>query len=146
MSVVMTAEQNKTVVRKIIEEVNRDHSISNIDNILRKFYNDEMVYHGTGTGETLDKNGMKEFFSIYFAAFPDMKFEIQDLVAEGDKVVYRMTAKGTHKGELMGIPATGRTFSVRTIGIMRFKDGKVVEEWENFDELGVFRQLGLVKE
>ncbi|MEM4290433.1 MAG: ester cyclase [Nitrososphaerota archaeon] len=142
----MTAEQNKTVVRKIIEEVNRDHSDSNIDNILSKFYSGEFVYHGTGAGETLDRNGIKEFLSIYFAAFPDMNLEIQDLVAEGDKVVYRMTAKGTHKGDLIGIPATGRTFSVRTIGIMMFKDGKVVEEWENFDELGVFRQLGLVRE
>ena len=70
---------------------------------------------------------------------------IDDLLADGDKVIYRNTYSGTQKGEMMGIPATGKHVVVRTIGIARISGGKIVEEWENMDELGIMQQLGVIE-
>ncbi len=69
---------------------------------------------------------------------------IDELLADGDKVIYRNTYSGTQKGEMMGIPATGKQVNVRTIGIVRISDGKIVEEWENMDEMGLMQQLGVI--
>ena len=69
---------------------------------------------------------------------------IDDLLADGDKVIYRMTYRGTHKGEFFGVPATNKEVTARTIGIARIADGKIIEEWENMDEMGFMQQLGVV--
>jgi predicted ester cyclase len=77
-------------------------------------------------------------------AFPDLKGTPEDQIAEGDKVVMRWTARGTHQGELQGIPPTGRRVTVTGIVISRAAEGKLVESWEVYDALGMMRQLGLV--
>jgi predicted ester cyclase len=79
-----------------------------------------------------------------FTAFPDSQVSTDDLMAEGDKVCYRMTIRGVHKAELMGIPATNKAITVRAIGIARVSGDQIVEEWENFDELGMMQQLGVI--
>ena len=82
---------------------------------------------------------------MYRTAFPDLVLTVQDQIAEGDKVVTRVTVQGTHKGDLMGTPPTGKQATATAISIMRFADNKVVEEWELVDEMGMMRQLGLVE-
>ncbi len=81
---------------------------------------------------------------MYFAAFPDSHFTIEDLIAVGDTVVVRYTARGTHQGNLMAIPPTGKQVSVTAIGIFRIGNGIAVEEWLNIDDLGMLQQLGVV--
>jgi predicted ester cyclase len=86
----------------------------------------------------------KQFILMYITAFPDARFTIDDIIAEGDTVVVRYTARGTHQGNLMGIPPTGKQASVTTIGIFRIVNGKAVEQWINCDDLGLLQQLGVV--
>ena len=78
------------------------------------------------------------------SAFPDMQATIEDMIAEGDKVAVRYTGTGTHKGELMGIPATGKQIAVTGIEIIRIAGGKMVERWEAFDNLSFMQQLGVI--
>ena len=78
------------------------------------------------------------------SAFPDCRITIEDLIACEDKIVALLTFSGTHQGEFRGIPATGRKFSVASINIGRFKDGKLVESWGNSDALGAMQQIGVI--
>ena len=87
-----------------------------------------------------------QFLSAIFKGFPDVRGTIDDLLADEDKVVYRLTIKGTHKAEMMGIPATNKAVTIRSIGIARIAGDKIVEEWENYDELGMMQQLGVIPE
>ena len=81
---------------------------------------------------------------MYRSAFPDVHFTIEDLFAAGDKVVSRWTARGTHKGELMGIPATGKQVEVTGMDIDQVSGGKIVGSWNSWDALGLMQQLGVV--
>ena len=102
-----------------------------------------MIEHNPPPGVPAGPEGMKDSVRMFRAAFPDIRVTIHDTLAEGDKVVIRATASGTHMGELMGIPATGRRIAVDEIHIVRCVDGKVVEHWGVEDSLGMMRQLGL---
>ncbi len=77
-------------------------------------------------------------------AFPDWHGPLEDVIAEGDKVTTRWTFQGTHQGELFGIPATGKQVTLTGMGIYRIENGKIVELWTNFDQLGMLQQLGVV--
>jgi steroid delta-isomerase-like uncharacterized protein len=83
---------------------------------------------------------------VYRNAFPEIQMTVEDLIAEGDKVVTRWTARGTHQGELMGIPPSGNPVEVTGITIDRIEGGKVVETWANYDALGMMQQVGAVPE
>jgi len=91
-----------------------------------------------------DREGFKAFVGINLGAFPDVKVTSDSLVAEGDKVVNRWTAIGTHTGELMGIPATGKRITMTGITIVRVADGKITEFWMESDQMGMMQQLGVV--
>jgi len=94
-----------------------------------------------------DERGPESFkrsASMYREAFPDLKLEVEEQVAEGDLVVSRWSSSGTNEGEMMGMPATGKHASVSGISIDRFQDGKIVETWTNWDTLGLMQQLGVV--
>jgi len=88
--------------------------------------------------------GIKQFVTVYRQAFPDVGFNIEDQIAEDDKVVMHYTITGTHKGEFQGIAATGRTIKITGIAIHRIADGKIVEIWANWDALSLMQQLGEV--
>src|SRR5919201_628052 len=92
----------------------------------------------------MDLAAMKQVMPAWNAAFPDLHWTVEDLIAEGDKVVSRYTCRATHQGELMGIPATGKVVTWTCILISRFAGGKCVEEWEEADMLGLFQQLGAI--
>jgi steroid delta-isomerase-like uncharacterized protein len=87
---------------------------------------------------------MRAFIEMYRTAFPDTRIEFAEMVAEGDLVAGPWRATGTHQGELMGIPATGKSISITGMGMDRVVDGKIVESWGNWDALGMLTQLGVV--
>ncbi len=108
---------------------------------------DDFVEHEVAPGLEPTKAGVKEFFTMYIAAFPDLRFEPEDILPSGDKVVGRVRATGTNTGDFMGMPATGKSVSVEAIDIIRFgDDGLAHEHWGVFDALGMMQQLGVVPE
>jgi steroid delta-isomerase-like uncharacterized protein len=105
----------------------------------------DVVFHGTtGDGELHGIDEMKAFVAGYRRAFPDARSTVEDQVAEGDKVVTRWRARGTHRGELGPVPPTGRAFEIEGVTIERIAGGRIAEVWVARDELGLLRQLGLV--
>ncbi len=90
--------------------------------------------------------GEKKRANLYRSAFPDLHFTVEEVIADGDKVVARYSARGTHKGELNGIAPTGKSTNVSGVTIARIANGKVAESWVNWDALGLMRQLGVVPE
>ena len=108
---------------------------------------DDFVEHEVTPGLAPTKAGVKDFFGMQRAAFPDMLMDVQDVVASGDKVVVRARFTGTHQGEFMGMPATGRNVDVQLIDIFRLAgDGLVHEHWGVYDALAMMQQLGAVPE
>ena len=104
---------------------------------------DDFIEHEETPGLAPTKDGVKAFFRMYISAFPDLRMEVQDVLSSGDKVVARTKATGTHQAEFMGMAATGKSFGVKLIDIMRFgDDGLVHEHWGVFDALAMMQQLG----
>src|SRR5215813_3624752 len=108
---------------------------------------DDFVEHEVTPGLEPTKQGVKDFFRMYIAAFPDLRMEAEDVLPSGDKVIARARGTGTQRGEFMGMPATGRSIDVEFIDIMRFgDDGLVKEHWGVFDALTMMQQLGAIPE
>ena len=105
---------------------------------------DDFVEHEETPGLAPTKDGVKAFFRMYLAAFPDLRMDPVDVLPSGDKVVARVKATGTNTGEFMGMPATGKNVDVQLIDIMRFgDDGLVHEHWGVFDAMAMMQQLGV---
>ncbi len=139
----MSAEQNKAIVRRITEEIWNKGDFDLIDELIASHF----VFHDPGVPmEVRGPDGYKQFVTIYRNAFPDVHLTIEDLIAEGDKVAYRWLATGTQKGDLPNIPATGKQISVAGMNIRHIEDGKVVEEHNIHDALGLMQQLGVIPE
>ena len=92
----------------------------------------------------MDRVGLKQGFAAYLAGFPDVHMTMEDVFAAGDRVAVRFTCYGTHQGQFMGVPPSGKQVTMTAILIHRLANGKMVEDWEWSDQLGVLRQLGLV--
>lgn len=133
----MSTEDNKALVRRGFEEIWNRGNLAVIDEFIAPNYVD---HEPTTTLQGPEAH--KQFVLMYRSAIPDLHITIEDQIAEGDKVVTRWTARGTHQGPLMGIPPTGKQAVVT--GIDRFANGKAVEAWNNFDALGMLQQLGVV--
>jgi steroid delta-isomerase-like uncharacterized protein len=134
------SEANKALMRRETEEVWNNHNPDAID----EFYAPDYVNHNAPPGMPNDREGHKALVSAYLGAFPDLKVTNDILVAEGDIVVNRSTGTGTHTGELMGIPATGKRMTVTTIAIARVAGGKIAEMWSEVDLMGMMQQLGVI--
>ena len=120
----MSTEQNRALVRRMVEEIFNRGSLSRIDEFVAPdFVEHEELPPGIPRG----REGVTQLLSIFRSAFADFKVTIDDIIAEGDKVVIRQTFSGTHKGEFMGIPPTGKSVSFGVIDIIRIADGKFVE-------------------
>lgn len=131
------SEQNQELMRRAVEEVwNRGHF-----DAISEFVASDFVLHAP-QGDIHGPAGVEQFFATLRAAFPDVHFEVEDQLADGDRVTTRWTASGTHKGTFQGIPPTGRRVKMAGTDIDRFANGKVVECWTNADDLGLLRQLG----
>ncbi len=108
---------------------------------------DDFVEHEETPGLEPTKEGVEEFFRMFRTAFPDLRMDVEDVLASGDKAVARARATGTHQGEFIGIPATGRSIDVQLIDIVRFgDDGLAREHWGVFDAMMMMQQLGVVPE
>ena len=140
----MSAEENKAVVRREMEELfNQGGNLDVADEIIAPNY----VSYEPTSGEVRGIEGAKQFAATYREAFPDLQNTIEDMVAEGDKVVVRFRGRGTHQGETEAFgPPTGKRMEMTGITIKRLSDGKIVEAWTNFDALGMMQQLGLIPE
>ncbi len=132
------SEENKAIARRDYEEVWNNRNLAAIDDL----YEPDHLRHG-GVGES-GNAGYRQFVTMYTDAFPDVRFTVEDVIAEGDKVVTRWTAIGTHKGDLPDIPATGTLVTVTGISIYKVLNGKIVEEWGSWDGLGLMQQLGVL--
>lgn len=133
------AEQNKTIARRFIEEVIGKGNWEVVDELVGANY----CYQAPGM-EVSGPDGIKQLLGMLRTAFPDWNESIEELLSEGDKVVFRVTGTGTHKGDWMGIPPTGNEVTVKGIDIIRIEGGKIVEHWANFDAMGMMQQLGAV--
>jgi steroid delta-isomerase-like uncharacterized protein len=137
----MSIEQNKALVRKLVEEAINQGNISMIDELLiPDFIEHEELPPGIPPG----REAPKVLFTMLRSAFPDIKATIEHLIAEGDEVVLHMTWTGTHKGEFMGIPPTGKSISINVIDILGIAEGKFVEHWGVMDSMAMMQQLGVV--
>jgi steroid delta-isomerase-like uncharacterized protein len=133
------SEQNKALVRRVIEELVNKGNFSLLDELVASDY----TYYEPTVGEMRGRDGYKSLVSMYRSAFPDVTLSINEQIAEGDKVVTRWTARGTHQGELMGVPATGKQVTVQGVVISRIENGKLIEDFETYDVHGMMRQLGV---
>jgi steroid delta-isomerase-like uncharacterized protein len=108
---------------------------------------DDLVEHEEAPGFPPTKEGVSQFFTMLLAAFPDLRMEPEDIIASGDKAVARIRMTGTHQGEFMGIPATGKSMDIQGVDIVRFGDGGLcVEHWGVTDTMKMMQQLGVVPE
>jgi steroid delta-isomerase-like uncharacterized protein len=135
------SEENKAVVRRLIEEVWNNGNLDAIDELVAS----DHVDHDPGReGTPGGPEGMRAFVQMYRSAYPDTHLAIGEIVADGDLVAMTWTATGTHQGELMGIPPSGKSVKVSGMGMDRVRDGKIVESWSNYDALGMLVQLGAI--
>ena len=134
------SEQNKRIFACLMEEVFNRGNLDAAD----EFVASDFLNHEAATDAPRGPEGFKEPVRWLRAAFPDLRAVLHESVAEGDLVVGRITLSGTHRGEFMGVPATGRSFSVQHLHMYRVTDGKVSEHWACRDDLGQLAQLGLL--
>lgn len=137
----MTEEEIRDVVDRFTDKAWNGGNLDVIDEL----FSEDYVGHDPPNPEpVLGTEGMKNFLRMYHAAFSDAHIDLDDVLVDGDKVVTRWTGTGTHDGDLMGIPPTGRSVKFTGIRIFRLADGKVVEGWVNWDTFGLMKQLGQV--
>ena len=130
---------NETIVRRFVDEI-----INNGDyTALRELVHPDYVYRSPDQ-ELHGPAALEDLFTAYRASIPDLVTTIDELIVTGDTVVISITLTGTHTGNLMGIPATGNPLSVHGMVRSRLQDGKIIEEWEILDMLGMFQQLGVI--
>lgn len=137
----MSIEENKALVRRYFEAIDRRKDLAVIDEFLAPNF----VSH-TETTFGADIEGQKKIFEMTLRAFPNGHHVIEDMIAEGDKVVTRITGYGTHTGELLKIAPTGTDITYTGVAIHRIEGDKIVEHWQQQDTLGLLQQLGLVPE
>ena len=135
-----STEENTRIVRRVFTEVFDKHNLAVVDELFAA----DFVYHAPGNPD-FGREGLKEGFAAYLAAFPDARMTIEDIFAAGDRVAVRYTCRGVHKGEFMGVPPSGKEVTMSAILIHRLANGKMVEDWEWADNLGFMAQLGIVK-
>ena len=141
----MSIEENKEIIRRLVGAGSAAEDIDP-DQLVDELFSPDFVDHSPDPGQEPGLEGLKQHNQHYFNAFPDAQFILKDMVAEGDKVTVRMIRTGTHKEEYIGIPPTGRKFSVDDLSIYRVVNGKIVEHWEVFDRYTMLVQLGVIVE
>jgi len=135
----MSTEENRALVQRFYAEVWNKGNLDVVPDLLSS----DFVDHAAPPGFPPGLEGAKQVFMMYRGAFPDFRLSVEDVIAEGDKVVTRWVTQGTHQGELMGIPPTGKRATVTGIDMFRVAGGKIAEHWGEFDMLGLMQQLGI---
>ena len=135
----MSTEENKAINRRIAEEGWNQGNTALFD----EFFAADFIGHDP-FGHVHGPEGFKQFYATYRSAFPDTHLTIEDQIAEGDMVVSRYTARGTHQGELQGIPPSGKRVTITGTTIIRYASGKAAEAWYEYDALGMLQQIGAI--
>jgi steroid delta-isomerase-like uncharacterized protein len=136
------SEESKALAHRSWE-VGIQAPLDTLEDAIAEVYADDVIMHEPGE-DIVGIEGLAQFVSMMRSAFPDLRITVEDDMAEGDKVVTRWTGQGTHQGELMGIAPTGNQVTMTGITIHRIEDTKIVEEWSNWDALGLMQQIGAV--
>jgi steroid delta-isomerase-like uncharacterized protein len=133
-------EQNKQVVRQYIEAFNRQDT----ERLGQLVSSTNQSFQFSGMHSSMDWNRTKQFFAVFWSAFPDLSAKIEEIVAEGDKVAVRVINAGTHKGEFQGIPPTGKKVSFGGRDFLTLRDGKIVEQRAGVDMMELMQQIGAI--
>ena len=136
----MSTEQNKSIVRRWVDEGWNKGNLS----VVNQLYVPNFVQHEPAPETVNSSAALKQYVSAYRSAFPDINFNVEDLLADGDKVVLRFRGKGTHKGTFMGLPPTGKSGDITGMVIFRLENSRIEEAWVNIDSLGLLQQLGVI--
>ena len=139
----MSVEENKALVRRFVDEIVNAGNLDLLDELVSADFVEHEAFPGfPTTGPEAPRAAMEMFRT----AFPDFQFTVDDMIAEGDKVVVRATMSGTHKGEFLGIPPTNKGIKVPFIDIIEFREGKATAHWGVTDQAAMMEQLGLAPE
>ena len=133
------SKENKALTQRFVQEAFNKGNLDVADEV----YSPNFVSYESAGPVERDPEYVKGFVGMYRGAFPDGHTTVEDSIAEGDKVAYRWTFRGTHRGELMGILPTERQVTITGMTVDRISGGKIEEEWNNFDQLGMLQQLGV---
>ena len=133
------SEENKAMVRRVLERMDQG-DIGAFAEAMTPDY----VAHFPGAPGPLDGQGHEQMARMFYQAFPDLKHTIEDQIAEGDKVVSRITISGTHEGDFQGMAPTGKQVSFSAIMVTRLAGGKAAEQWVELDGMGMIQQLGAI--
>jgi steroid delta-isomerase-like uncharacterized protein len=136
----MPLEENKALLRRFAEEALNRGNLDAIDEFMPPEFVEHEPLPVPGTG----REAVKQFFAQMRSGLPDLQMTIEDLIAEGDRVVARFAVQGTHQGHFLGIPPTGKRAGFTGIDIVRIAGGRIVEHWGNTDTLGFLQQLGAI--
>ena len=128
----------------ILDRINAEGLNGGDTDVIDDLVAESFVEHNPPPGMHGDREGFKQMIREIHAAFPDFHTEVQDQIVAGDKVVERWTADGTHEGEWLGIPATGKKVHFEGIDISRLEDGRLVEHWTQMDTVTMLQQLGVI--
>lgn len=132
------SEENKAIVRRLVEEFQDGHRLE----VGEELVADDFIDRTPGPGESGNKEDGLQFFQYIWQALPDFSVEIKEQIAEGDKVATLKTFSGTHQGEFLGVPPTGKHVAFDVFDMLRIRDGQVVEHWNVVDIAGLMQQLG----
>ena len=136
----MTTEQNKAIVRRFFESLGGNDQAA-----LNELLSADLVAHMPGMPGPLTRELMLQGASVFSAAFSEGHYTVEDQIAEGDKVTTRTTWQAIHSaGDFQGVPPTGKRVAASAISIERIQDGKIVERWLSYDQIGMMQQLGLI--
>ncbi len=135
----MSTEKNKAISRQMREAFDKRNWA-----VVDEFLAPDVVMHFAGNPEPMNREAMVYMLKMFYAAFPDLHHTFEDQIAEGDKVMLRLTFRGTHQGEFQGIPPTGKRIEIAATVVDRIVDGKMVEHWSTMDNLSLMQQLGVI--
>jgi steroid delta-isomerase-like uncharacterized protein len=135
----MSTEQHKMSIQRWVEAAWNKGNLAVADEVYSADY---LLHDPAGPIEGLE--ALRQFLTTFRTGYPDLHATIEEMIAEGDKVVWRYTLRGTHRGEFMGIAPTGKAITLTGCLLSRFVGDKVVEDWNNYDALGMMQQLGVI--
>jgi len=138
----MSTEENKAIVRRFFEELLSTDNFAVADEILSP----DFRFYFAGSPDPMDLESYKGFLAARRGAFPDRRFVVEEMIAEGDKVSARFTMRGTHKGKFRGIAPSGTKLTMTGIDMIRLAEGKMVEDRVEVDQVGMMQQLGMIAE
>ncbi len=136
----MPIEENKAIIRRAYEELWNERNVEVVDELVTE----DFLNHAAPPDRQRGRQGLKDVVRMFESAFPDFRYEVEDVIAEGEKVAVRDVFTGTQRGYFTGIPATGNRVTMEAIHIYRFSEGRLAEHWAARDDLGMMRQLGVL--